>query len=287
MVTSSPRNAPTYNPFAPKSVNGVFNNGGNGYQWADPNAPRKVRPTNLFGNDTPGAASRNAAQNFLNQGQQGLQPTINPEPFASQSIAPEVNLANLTPKFQDIWIDPIRQQAPVNTQQNAMQALNAALQRRAQQARMDVDVRRQEQVENGQRGYQPYSGPQPRVAPTQFTQAFPATTQLFKNPEYLNSSAATGSAMFREATKPDQFTASKAVPGIGTAYQRTTPTGTDTVVTGRYGTGVATTTPPKERFIMEDGKKVPIASWFKDAARNQGESNKFYSKGGVQMTDKV
>ena len=123
MVTSSPRNAPTYNPFAPKSVNGVFNNGGNGYQWADPNAPRKVRPTNLFGNDTPGAASRNAAQNFLNQGQQGLQPTINPEPFAPQSIAPEVNLANLTPKFQDIWIDPIRQQAPVNTQQNAMQTL--------------------------------------------------------------------------------------------------------------------------------------------------------------------
>ena len=80
----------------------------------------------------------------------------------------------------------------------------------------------------------------------------------------------------------------KVVPGIGHVTDIIpAESGFDgRVMTGRYGTGSATFSDKPRTTggtITENGKKVPIAGWFNDAARRQGESNQFFNKDGRKI----
>jgi hypothetical protein len=89
-------------------------------------------------------------------------------------------------------------------------------------------------------------------------------------------------AMLPQPTMGQRPVETRALPGIGNVAMY--PQGERTV-TGRYGVGSATNAAPKERFIMDGGKKVDPTAWFQDAARRQGESNKFANKEGRKIVD--
>lgn len=188
------------------------------------------------------------------------------------SLDPSINLDSLNPQLQNIVIPPLIPTPPSSV--DPQQLLNEALQRRAQQATMDVDVRQQEQLENGVGGA--YGD----------GTYFPKDSSAVAN--YLNANVP--QSQLQGFRKPDAGSTGliKVVPGIGhvTQVQQSNEPGYGNVMTGKYGTGSATfSDKPKTTngTITENGQKVPIASWFKDAARSQGESNQFYNKEGRKI----
>lgn len=74
----------------------------------------------------------------------------------------------------------------------------------------------------------------------------------------------------------------KALPGIGTSLNVTTPTGPGNVVIGRYGTGIATNRANPDRMI----EGIPASQWFAEQAAKQGVSNKFATASPTGITDK-
>ena len=230
-----------------------------------------TRPT-LFpkGDDTPSNASKRARLASLL-----LSPYTTPA--GGQSLDPSIDLSALNPKFQDIYLEgarPIVQNPASSIDSQAI--LSQALQRRAQQGAEAVALRKQEQLENGVGGRDGdgfyYPGNASAVA-DQLNRVVPASQlQGFRNPD-------AGSVL-----------STKVVPGIGhvTQVQQSNDTGYGNVMTGRYGTGSATFSDKPRTTggtITENGQKVPIAGWFKDAARGQGESNQFFNKNGRKIVD--
>lgn len=204
-------------------------------------------------------------------------------PFGGQSLDPSIDLDTLKPQFENIYLEnppgggvvppPA---SPVDPQQMLAQAL----QRRAQQAAMDVDLRKQQQLEQGIGG----SMGDGRYLPDNFDAHSKYITQNV--PEHQLD------GFRRDESGNVMATFTKVVPGIGhvtNAIQK--EVGDGTIMTGRYGTGSATFSDKPRTTggtITENGQKVPIASWFNDAARRQGESNQFYNKAGRKIVpDKV
>lgn len=130
-------------------------------------------------------------------------------------------------------------------------AENAArMQQIAREAPANVAGRRQSLIEFGRMGPQPLANP--RAADRAIIDRLPAA-------QYQQ---------LREAVEAPPETV-KAVPGIGnlTNYDGAR------VMTGRYGTGVATNEPrPNPNRTIEG---IPAAQWFAQAAARQGVSNRF------------
>lgn len=130
-------------------------------------------------------------------------------------------------------------------------AENAArMQQIAREAPADVAGRRQSLIEFGRMGPQPLANP--RAADRAIIDRLPAA-------QYQQ---------LREAVEAPPETV-KAVPGIGnlTNYDGAR------VMTGRYGTGVATNEPrPNPNRTIEG---IPAADWFAERAAGQGVSNRF------------
>ena len=201
-------------------------------------------------------------------------------PFGGQSLDPSIDLDTLNPQFENIVIPPNSPLIPPpRSSADPQQLLAEALQRRAQQTAMDVELRKQQQLEQGVGGefgdgtYMPRSSG--NVA------------------DYLNKTMPQDRlASVGNINAGNVFT-TKVVPGIGhvTEILPTEKGQGGRVMTGRYGTGSATFSDKPRTAggtITEDGQKVPIADWFKDAARRQGESNQFNSKDGRKIVpDKV
>lgn len=200
--------------------------------------------------------------------------TLPPESIGA-SIAPTIQRATaeqfpvLKPQFQDIYLEPF--QPVANSPQ---QALNDALRRREAMGREAVSNRFQEQIDRGERGFHPLKDQGAASA---------AIIERMNSNQISNVRPGFG----------DAPVSTKVVPGIGhvTQYQANgyaenpadRGANTSRVMTGRYGTGTATFGPPTERTITENGQAVPIAGWFKDAARRQGESNQFFNKEGRKI----
>jgi len=158
--------------------------------------------------------------------------------------------------LEELSLDlPPRKLTPAELFQQAMQL-------RAQQARSEVGLRQQEQMDNG-------------IA--------------MRIPDPFQATAIDDSvrARLRQAMMPQpaamQLPAqTRALPGLGNVamYPQN-----ERVVTSRYGVGSATNDKSGERFIMEGGKKVSPTAWFQEAAKRQGESNKFANKEGRKIVD--
>ena len=133
-------------------------------------------------------------------------------------------------------------------------AENAArMQQITREAPVNVAGRRQSLIELGRMGPQPLANP--RAADRAIIDRLPAA-------QYQQ---------LREVVEAPPETV-KAVPGIGnlTNYDGAR------VMTGRYGTGVATNEPrPNPNRTIEG---IPAAQWFAQAAARQGEANRFSGK---------
>ncbi len=140
-------------------------------------------------------------------------------------------------------------------------AENAArMQQIAREAPANVAGRRQSLIEFGRMGPQPLANP--RAADRAIIDRLPAA-------QYQQ---------LREAVEAPPETV-KAVPGIGnlTNYDGAR------VMTGRYGTGVATNEPrPNPNRTIEG---IPAAQWFAKKAGEQGVSNKFAVAVPTGVTD--
>lgn len=188
------------------------------------------------------------------------------------SINPSVDLNKLKPQFQDIVLPPIVPKPPSSVDPQVL--LNQALQKRAQQAAMDVELRRQQQLEQGVGG---------KYGDGTY---FPKNSSAVA--DYLNQAVPQSQLQGFRAPDAGSTGLVKVVPGIGhlTQVQQSNDPGYGNVMTGRYGTGSATFSDKPRTTggtITENGKKVPIAGWFNDAARRQGESNQFFNKDGRKI----
>lgn len=160
-----------------------------------------------------------------------------------QSLDESADLSALNFKPQNIYLEDLIQRQPT-----AQELLAKALNERAIANREAVDMRRQEQVDMG-------------MVPVQ-----PNLERASMLDDYLRSNL-----MRSNLPQPSPVrlpTQTQVIPGIGhlTEYPNN-----ERVMTGRYGTGVATMEKPKERTI----EGLPAAEWFKKAANRQGVSNKF------------
>lgn len=193
----------------------------------------------------------------------------------SESLDPSIDLNKLNPQFQDIVLPPIIPKPPSSVDPQVL--LNQALQRRAQQAAMDVELRRQQQLEQGIGG--------------QYGDGTYVPKSSADVSSYLNKTVPSAQLETIGGVNAGNVLTTKVVPGIGhvTDIIPTENGSGGRVMTGRYGTGSATTKKPSTGgTITENGKKVPIAGWFNDAARRQGESNQFFNKDGRKIVpDKV
>lgn len=217
------------------------------------------------------------------------------------SLDPSIDLNTLKPQFENIVIPPNSPLIPApRSSVDPQQLLAEALQRRAQQGREAVDLRRQQLREQGALGYEDVNDPQMAGIELQdrmyLERGVAGDANPFGNrfdrhflPKWETAlNAKPDSNLSRdssvEAMKSDlPGLQAKVLPGIGTAMR--TNDGKSAVV-GRYGVGYATQrdTPDPNREI--DG--IPAAKWFQDAARRQGESNQFNSKDGRKIVpDKV
>ena len=196
------------------------------------------------------------------------------------SLDPSIDLNTLKPQFENIVIPPNSPLIPPpRSSADPQQLLAEALQRRAQQTAMDVALRKQQQLEQGIGG---------KYGDGTY---FPKDSSAVAN--YLNQTVP--QSQLQGFIKPNAGSTGlvKSVPGIGhvTKVQQSDDIGYGNVMTGRYGTGSATFSDKPRTSggtITENGKKVPIADWFKDAALRQGESNQFNSKDGRKIVpDKV
>ena len=194
-----------------------------------------------------------------------------------ESINPSVDLNKLKPQFQDIVLPPIIPKPPSSVDPQVL--LNQALQKRAQQAAMDVELRRQQQLEQGVGG---------KYGDGTY---FPKNSSAVA--DYLNQAVPQSQLQGFRAPDAGSTGLVKVVPGIGhvTQVQQSDDNGYGNVMTGRYGTGSATFSDKPRTTggtITENGKQVPIADWLKDPARRQGESNQFFNKDGRKIVpDKV
>lgn len=236
-------------------------------QWAD-EYYRLPSPTFTSDkNDTPGRASAAAR----------LRSSLLKIPARDSialggSIDPTIDLNNLKPQFQDIVLPPIIPKPASSVDPQVL--LNQALQRRAQQAAMDVELRRQQQLEQGVGG---------KYGDGTY---FPKNSSAVA--DYLNQAVPQSQLQGFRAPDAGSTGLVKVVPGIGhvTQVQQSDDNGYGNVMTGRYGTGSATFSDKPRTTggtITENGKKVPIAGWFNDAARRQGESNQFFNKDGRKI----
>ena len=226
-----------------------------------------TKPSILDKNGTPGRASAIARL------RSSLLKTPARDSIAlGGSIDPTIDLNNLKPQFQDIVLPPIVPKPPSSVDPQVL--LNQALQKRAQQAAMDVELRRQQQLEQGIGGK--YGNGQYLPADSNAVNQYIAQNV----PEHLLN----GFSRDKNGAVETDYT--KVVPGIGHVTDARQEGGKyGKILTGRYGTGTATTTdrPHPNRSITENGKQVPIADWFNDAARRQGESNQFFNKDGRKI----
>ena len=161
-----------------------------------------------------------------------------------------------TPFDLDALVEEFRQRriARVNAE-NA-----ARMQQISREAPANVAGRRQSLIEFGRMGPQPLANP--RAADRAIIDRLPAA-------QYQQ---------LREAVEAPPETV-KAVPGIGnlTNYDGAR------VMTGRYGTGVATNEPrPNPNRTIEG---IPAAQWFAKKAGEQGVSNKFAVAVPTGVTD--
>lgn len=174
-----------------------------------------------------------------------------------RGVEDELDLTALNPELQDIYLEDIPTRQPT-----AQEIFQQAMRMRQAQGREAVDLRKMEQEEMGMR---------PR---------YPNLEQA----SVIDDSVRTRlrQAMLPQPAMSQLPVETRALPGIGNVAMY--PQGERTV-TGRYGVGSATNAPPKERFIMEGGKKVDPTAWFQAAARRQGVSNKFANKEGRRIVD--
>jgi hypothetical protein len=223
-------------------------------------------------NDTPGRASEVARLRSPR-----LKTPARDSIALGGSIDPTIDLNNLKPQFQDIVLPPIVPKPPSSVDPSVL--LNQALQRSAQQAEMDVDLRKQQQLEQGVGGE--YGD----------GTYFPKDSSAVA--DYLNKNIPQDRLSDVGHINAGNVFTTKVVPGIGHVTDIIpAESGFDgRVMTGRYGTGSATFSDKPRTTggtITENGKKVPIAGWFNDAARRQGESNQFFNKAGRKIVpDKV
>ena len=206
-------------------------------------------------------------------------------PASTQTIDPSIDLNTLKPQFENIVIPPNSPLIPPpRSSADPQQLLAEALQRRAQQTAMDVALRKQQQLEQG------IGGDWPSDKMSGYYLPYNTSTSSKYITDKVPEAQLRGFERDENGTVKANFT--KNVPGIGhvtKAWQK--DGGEGSIMTGRYGTGSATFSDKPRTAggtITEDGQKVPIADWFKDAARRQGESNQFNSKDGRKIVpDKV
>lgn len=188
--------------------------------------------------------------NLANQYRSARRPVTTP-----QSLDESADLSALNFKPQNIYLEDFIQRQPT-----AQELLAKALNERAIANREAVDLRRQQQVDMG-------------MVPVQ-----PNLERASILDDYLRSNL-----MRSNLPQPSPVrlpTQTQVVPGIGhlTEYPNN-----ERVMTGRYGTGVATMEKPKERTI----EGIPAAEWFKQAAIRQGADNKYARAEATGKTDKL
>jgi hypothetical protein len=165
------------------------------------------------------------------------------------SLDESADVAAIRPEFQTLYLEDLNPRPPT-----AQELLAKALNERARANREAVDLRRQTLIDQGDLGYQP-------PASVGGVNRYIRDRLPFEQHQQLH-----------EAVEPQDVEdiTVREMPGIGKAVQYGPAA---TVVTGRYGTGVATkeATPNPKRTI----EGIPAAEWFKQAANRQGISNKF------------
>jgi hypothetical protein len=171
------------------------------------------------------------------------------------------DLSQISPRFQDIYVGGMRPSSQGRPDLDALVELSNRRRRTMEEARANVDRRRQDLRDQGMLGYE---RPASAEAVDRYMERRLPAEQYAKLPEVSVEDVSV-----------------KQMPGIGTAVQY----GPDArAVVGRYGTGsaVARTEPDPNRKI----EGIPAAEWFAKKAAEQGESNRFATAVPTGVTDK-
>lgn len=174
-----------------------------------------------------------------------------------RGVDEELNLDALNPEMKNVYLEDLTPRA-ITPQELFQQAMRM----RQEQGREAVNLRKIQQEEMGMRS------------------RYPSQEQASAIDDSVR--ARLRQAMLPQPQIGGRPIETRALPGVGNVAMY--PQGERTV-TGRYGVGSAVNAAPKERFIMEGGKKVNPTQWFQDAARRQGQSNKYANKEGRKIVD--